>query len=92
MQTWNKEGDAEDKMDMRCFQSNHSSINTHSEREKSWPCVFNSRMYISGALCCSAGYVTSPFITPHGQLSAEGKMEVVSWGPAGQIRLPLSCV
>lgn len=28
-----------------------------------------------------AGYVTRPFISPHGQLSAEGRMEVVSWGP-----------
>lgn len=36
-----------------------------------------------GCFVCSAGYVTSPFITPYGQLSAEGKMEVVSWGPAG---------
>lgn len=36
-----------------------------------------------GCFVCTAGYVTSPFITSHGQLSAEGKMEVVSWGPAG---------
>lgn len=26
-----------------------------------------------GCFVCSAGYVTSPFITPHGQLSAEGR-------------------
>lgn len=41
-------------------------------------CVFLSLTYL--ALC---GDVTSSFITPHGQLSADGKMEVVTWGPAG---------
>lgn len=29
------------------------------------------------------GDVTSSFITPHSQLSADGEMEVVTWGPAG---------
>lgn len=42
------------------------------------------KMYISGSLCAWVGSKTFPFITPHGQLSAEGKMEVVSWGLAGR--------
>ena len=46
-------------------------------------CVCSCHIHTSRTDRVLCGYVTSPFITPHGQLSAEGKMEVVSWGPAG---------
>lgn len=45
------------------------------------PCAFLSLTYRTYRVLC--GDVTSSFITPHGQLSADGKMEVVTWGPAG---------
>lgn len=85
-------------MDIKCSRlskviENHSIIRPRLiadilAAKKQKPCLFDHVRFIHivhiGCFVCSAGYVTSPFITPHGQLSAEGKMEVVSWGPAGR--------
>lgn len=55
------------------------------------PCVSDMCVtYRTYRVLC--GYVTSPFITPHGQLSAEGGDGSSRLGPRGRIRLPLSCV